>query len=67
VTGWAAIEGGMQMLKQFNFRLIIILIVAGLWGIPVLAADVDFSKDSTLAGIIQRGELRIGLEGLHAL
>jgi polar amino acid transport system substrate-binding protein len=52
----------MQMLKQFNFRLIMILMVVGLWGIPALAADVAFSKDSTLAGIIQRGELRIGLE-----
>jgi polar amino acid transport system substrate-binding protein len=52
----------MQMLKQFNFRLIVILMVVGLWGIPALAADVAFSKDSTLAGIIQRGELRIGLE-----
>ena len=50
------------MLKQFNFRLIIILLVAGLWGIPALAADVAFSKDSTLEGITQRGELRIGLE-----
>ncbi len=55
------------MLKQFNYRLIIILLVAGWWGIPALAADVAFSKDSTLAGIIQRGELRIGLEvGYHA-
>jgi polar amino acid transport system substrate-binding protein len=52
----------MQMLKQINFRLVMILMVVGLWGIPALAADVAFSKDSTLAGIIQRGELRIGLE-----
>ncbi len=50
------------MLKQFNYRLIMILIVVALGGIPALAADVAFSKDSTLAGIIQRGELRIGLE-----
>jgi len=50
------------MLKQINFRLVMILMVVGLWGIPALAADVAFSKDSTLAGIIQRGELRIGLE-----
>ncbi len=50
------------MLKQFNYRLIMILMVVGLWGIPALAADVAFSKDSTLADIIQRGELRIGLE-----
>ncbi len=50
------------MLKQFNFRMIMILMVVGLWGIPALAADVEFSKDSALADIIQRGELRIGLE-----
>jgi polar amino acid transport system substrate-binding protein len=29
---------------------------------PALAADVELSKDSTLEGILQRGELRIGLE-----
>jgi polar amino acid transport system substrate-binding protein len=39
-----------------------ILMVVGLWGIPALAADVDVLQDSALAGIIQRGELRIGLE-----
>ena len=50
------------MLKQFNYRLIMILIMVGLWGIPALATDVALSEDSTLAGIIQRGELRIGLE-----
>jgi hypothetical protein len=34
------------------------------WGgdTPALAADVKFSKGSTLEGILQRGELRIGLE-----
>lgn len=50
------------MVKQFNYRLIMILILVGLWGFPAFAADVAFSEDSTLAGIIQRGELRIGLE-----
>ena len=50
------------MVKQLIFRLIISLLLVGLWGLPALAADVAFSKDSTLAGIIQRGELRIGLE-----
>ncbi len=50
------------MVQQLNYRLIISLLLVGLWGIPVLAADVAFSEDSTLAGIIQRGELRIGLE-----
>jgi polar amino acid transport system substrate-binding protein len=39
-----------------------ILMVVGLWGIPALAADVEFSEDSALADIIQSGELRIGLE-----
>jgi polar amino acid transport system substrate-binding protein len=29
---------------------------------PALAADVKFSKGSTLEGILKRGELRIGLE-----
>ena len=50
------------MVKQLNYRLIISLLLVGLWGIPAVAADVAFSKESTLAGIIQRGELRIGLE-----
>ena len=50
------------MVKQFNYRLIMILILVCLWGFPAFAADVAFSEDSTLAGIIQRGELRIGLE-----
>jgi polar amino acid transport system substrate-binding protein len=34
----------------------------GLWGIPAFAKDAELSKDSTLEGILQRGELRIGLE-----
>jgi polar amino acid transport system substrate-binding protein len=34
----------------------------GQWNAPVLAQDVELSKDSTLEGIMQRGELRIGLE-----
>jgi polar amino acid transport system substrate-binding protein len=50
------------MVKQLNYRLILSLLVVGLWGMPVLAADVAYSEGSTLAGIIQRGELRIGLE-----
>jgi polar amino acid transport system substrate-binding protein len=33
-----------------------------LWHTPALAVDVELSKDSTLEGIIRRGELRIGLE-----
>ena len=34
----------------------------GQGGVPALATDVEFSKDSTLEGIVERGELRIGLE-----
>mgnify|MGYP001812242146 CR=1 FL=1 len=34
----------------------------GQWNGPALAADIELSKDSTLEGILQRGELRIGLE-----
>ncbi len=40
--------------------------LSGLWlaqgDAPVLAADVELSPDSTLEGILRRGELRIGLE-----
>jgi polar amino acid transport system substrate-binding protein len=40
--------------------------LSGLWlglgDTPALAADVEFSKGSTLEGILKRGELRIGLE-----
>ena len=40
--------------------------LAGLWLVsgsgPARAEDVELSKDSTLEGIMQRGELRIGLE-----
>jgi polar amino acid transport system substrate-binding protein len=44
--------------------MVFILSVLGLvqGNAPALAADVELSKDSTLEGIIQRGELRIGLE-----
>jgi polar amino acid transport system substrate-binding protein len=34
----------------------------GQWHAPALAVDVELSKDSTLEGILRRGELRIGLE-----
>ena len=34
----------------------------GQWHAPALAADVELAKDSTLEGIMRRGELRIGLE-----
>jgi polar amino acid transport system substrate-binding protein len=38
------------------------LLGLGLWNAPALAVDIELSKDSTLEGIIRRGELRIGLE-----
>ena len=34
----------------------------GQWNAPALAVDIELSKDSTLEGILRRGELRIGLE-----
>jgi polar amino acid transport system substrate-binding protein len=34
----------------------------GQMGAPALAADVEFSKAPPWKGILQRGELRIGLE-----
>ncbi len=59
-------KGDMAMLKTICFRIMIPLILFGLLlmpgDAPVLAADVELSKDSTLEGILQRGELRIGLE-----
>ena len=67
---WYAIvpedKGDTTMLKTICFRIIIPLILAGLvfvpGGAPVMAADIVLSKDSTLEGILSRGELRIGLE-----
>jgi polar amino acid transport system substrate-binding protein len=54
------------MVKHICFKMIVALILSALWlGIgdaPALAADVEFSKGSALEGILQRGELRIGLE-----
>jgi polar amino acid transport system substrate-binding protein len=43
-----------------------VFILSVLWLVlgnaPALGADVELSKDSTLEGILRRGELRIGLE-----
>jgi len=54
------------MFKPICFKIIFALVLAGLWlgqwHAPALAADVELSKDSTLEGIMRRGELRIGLE-----
>ena len=59
-------KGDTAMFKTICFRIIIPLILFGLLlrpgDAPVLAADVELSKDSTLEGILKRGELRIGLE-----
>jgi polar amino acid transport system substrate-binding protein len=54
------------MFKTICFKMIIVFILSVLWLVqgnaPALAVDVELSKDSTLEGILQRGELRIGLE-----
>ena len=59
------------MLKTICFKIIFAILLSwlwlGQWNAPALAADVELSKDSTLEGIVRRGELRIGLEvGYHA-
>ena len=54
------------MFKTICLKIIMVFILSVLGLVqgnaPALAADVELSKDSTLEGIIQRGELRIGLE-----
>jgi polar amino acid transport system substrate-binding protein len=54
------------MSKHICFKLTIAMILSALWlslgHAPALAVDVELSKDSTLEGILRRGELRIGLE-----
>ncbi|MBW2440884.1 MAG: transporter substrate-binding domain-containing protein [Deltaproteobacteria bacterium] len=54
------------MLKTICFKSIILIILSVLWlgqgRVPALATDVEFSKGSALEGILERGELRIGLE-----
>ena len=54
------------MFKTICYKIIIAFMLSWLWlvqgGVPALAADVEFSKGSTLEGILARGELRIGLE-----
>jgi polar amino acid transport system substrate-binding protein len=56
----------MDMFKTLCFKIIVVFI---LWVLamvqgdaPALAIDIELSKDSTLEGILRRGELRIGLE-----
>ena len=54
------------MLKTICFRIIFAILLSWLWlgpcNAPALAQDAELSKDSTLEGILRRGELRIGLE-----
>jgi polar amino acid transport system substrate-binding protein len=54
------------MFKKICFKIIWIILLSwlwlGQWNTPALAVDIALSKDSTLEGILQRGELRIGLE-----
>ena len=54
------------MFKTIYFKMIMVFLLSALWLVlghtPALAADVELSKDSTLEGILRRGELRIGLE-----
>jgi len=54
------------MFKNICFKLLIAFMLSwlwlGQWDAPALAAEVEFSKGSALEEILQRGELRIGLE-----
>ncbi len=54
------------MFKTICYKIIIAFMLSWLWlgqgGVPALATDVEFSKGSTIEGIVERGELRIGLE-----
>jgi polar amino acid transport system substrate-binding protein len=54
------------MLKTICFKIIFAILLSwlwlGQWDVPALAEDVELSEDSTLEGILRRGELRIGLE-----
>ena len=54
------------MNKTICFKSIMVIILSVLWmgqgETPALAADMELAKDSTLEGILRRGELRIGLE-----
>jgi len=50
------------MASQTIKKLLMVLLLAGLGSLPAVAADIQASPDSTLTEIIERGELRIGLE-----
>jgi polar amino acid transport system substrate-binding protein len=59
-------KGDIAMPKIVCLKNIILLILLGIYlaqgDVITWASDVELSKDSTLEGIIKRGELRIGLE-----
>jgi len=54
------------MLRTICFKIVIPLMLFGFLlgqgSTSIFAADVELSKDSTLEGILKRGQLRIGLE-----
>jgi polar amino acid transport system substrate-binding protein len=54
------------MFKTICYKIIIAFLLSGLWlgpgGVPALATDGEFPESSTLSRIVERGELRIGLE-----
>jgi polar amino acid transport system substrate-binding protein len=54
------------MSKTIYANIILVLALAGLWLVSGIgsarAVDMELSEDSTLEGVLQRGELRIGLE-----
>lgn len=54
------------MFKNICFKLLMAFILPLLWlgqgDVIALASEVEYSKGSALVGILQRGELRIGLE-----
>ena len=50
------------MLKKLTKGFLVFALVFGYLASPAQSIDVELSKDSTLEGILQRGELRIGLE-----
>jgi len=54
------------MLKNICFKILIAFMLSvlclGSGEVTALAAEVEYSKDSALEGILQRGELLIGLE-----
>jgi polar amino acid transport system substrate-binding protein len=54
------------MFKSICFKTMFAILFSWLWLVqwnaPALAVDVELSQDSTLEGVLSRGELRIGLE-----